>query len=101
MLKRFFYEWIHIVIISFLFVSTAYCFCYLLKSVSLAMIPSFIYLLASVTGLNEAFHKISFYESTGMKISQLCTRYNYFIIISIVMIIIGKTLNERYENYCI
>jgi len=99
--ERYFYEWLHIIIVSFLFVSAAYCLSYLLRSISLAMIPSFIYLLASVTGLNDALKKISFYESsTGMQPSQLYTRYNYFIVIAIVIAIIGRRLNENYENYC-
>lgn len=99
--KKYFYEWVHIVIVSFLFVSAAYCLSYLLKSISLAMIPSFIYLLASITGLNDAMKKISFYEGNmGMEPSQLLTRYNYFIVIAIVIAVIGKKLNENYENYC-
>ena len=99
--KKYFYEWIHIVIICFLFVSAAYCLSYLLKSISLAMIPSFIYLLASVTGLNDALKKISFYESnTGMEPSKLLTRYNYFIVAAIVIAVIGRKLNDNYENYC-
>lgn len=99
--KKYFYEWIHIVIVCFLFVSAAYCLSYLLKSISLAMIPSFIYLLASVTGLNDAVKKISFYEShTGMAPSKLLTRYNYFIVAAIVIAAIGKKLNGDYENYC-
>lgn len=99
--KKCFFEWIHIVIVSFLFVSAAYCLSYLLKSISLAIIPSFIYLLASVTGLNAALNKISFYEGgAGMRPSQLYTRYSYFMVVAIVIAIIGKKLNENYENYC-
>lgn len=99
--KKYFYEWIHIVIVSFLLVSIAYCLSYLLKSISLAMIPTFIYLLASVTGLNAVLNKISFYEgTTGMQPSQLCTRYNYFMVAAIVIAIIGNKLNKNYENYC-
>lgn len=98
--KKYVYEWIHIVIISFVFISAAYSLSYLLKSTSLAIIPAFLYQLASVTMLNDAMRKISFYEGiSGMKLSKLTTRYNYFMVVAILMMVLGKWLNQKYEDY--
>lgn len=97
--KQYFVEWIHIVIVSFFFVTAAYFLSYLFRSISLALIPTFIYMLASVTGLNDYLNKISFYESTGMRLSQLFTRYNYFLILAIVFAVLGSLLNKYYEEY--
>lgn len=97
--KKYALEWLHITIVALLFVSSAYFFCYLFKSISLALIPSFIYLIASVTGLNDFLKKISFYETTGMKKTQIFTKYIYFLAIAFIFIMLGNILNKRYEDY--
>lgn len=97
--KKYALEWVHIIILSFVFVSFAYFFCYLLNSISLALIPSFLYLLISMTELNPAFKKISFYEYEGMSGNQLFSKYCYFLIVAIVVMGIGNILNRHYEEY--
>lgn len=96
---KYFMEWVHIVIMSFVFVSAAYCGCYVFKSISLALIFPFLYLVASVTGLSSVLNKYSFYEYDGMSGGQLLNKYKIFMIVAILFLIIGNKLNHRYEDY--
>lgn len=92
-------EWVHIAIMSFVFVTAAYFFCYLFKSISLALIPTFIYLIASITELNQFFSKFSFYAYNGMTKAQLFSKYKYFLIAAILFAVLGNLLNKRYDDY--
>lgn len=97
--RAYIYEWIHIIIMSIFFGMGAYFFSYLFKSISLGMIPSFIYALSSITGLNEFMYKISYYESSGMKAGQLIEKYFYFLLIAFLFARIGEILNKYYTEY--
>lgn len=97
--KKYALEWVHIVIVSFLFASAAYFLSFMLKSISLALIPSFIYMLASVTELNPLLNKISFFEYEGMTSSQITSRYSYFVIVAIMFISFGEILNKHHKQY--
>ncbi|MBQ5560649.1 MAG: hypothetical protein IIT46_12895 [Lachnospiraceae bacterium] len=97
--RAYIYEWIHIIIMSIFFGMGAYFFSYLFKSISLGMIPSFIYALSSITGLNEFMYKISYYESSGMKAGQLTEKYFYFLLIAFLFAGIGEILNKYYTEY--
>ena len=97
--QNFFLEWIHIVIISFLFVAASYFFVFLFYSISLAIIPLFFYLIASIIGLNETLSKISYYEVFGVSIKSLQNRYSYFAIASLVFLISGMIINKYREKY--
>lgn len=92
-------EWLHIIIVTFLFVSATYCFCFLFRSVSLASIPSFLYTIYSVVGLKYLGKKFSYYEQTGMEAENLLSKYVYFIIVAIVLMSIGNALNDSYDKY--
>ena len=97
--KKYALEWVHIIVVSFVFVAFAYFFCYLLGSISIALIPSFLYLLATITELSPALKKISFYEYDGMSSNQMFSKYCYFLIVAIVVMGIGNILNRHYEEY--
>ena len=92
-------EWLHIIIVTFLFVSATYCFCFLFRSVSLASIPGFLYTIYSVVGLKYLGKKFSYYEQTGMEAEKLSSKYVYFIIAAIVLMSIGNALNDSYDKY--
>lgn len=97
--KKYYLEWIHIVIMSFVFVAASYFFCYLLKSISLAIIPSFIYMMATVTEINPKLSLISYFEYSGMTMDQLFSKYNYFLVVAIIFMIFGLLLNKHYDDY--
>ncbi|MBE5957596.1 MAG: hypothetical protein E7254_01870 [Lachnospiraceae bacterium] len=97
--KKYILEWLHIIIMSFVFVAAAYFFSYLFRSISLALIPSFLYLIATITELNPTFSKISFYEYDGMTDNQLFSKYILFVIIAIFLMGIGNILNKNFREY--
>lgn len=92
-------EWIHIVIITWLFMSGSYFFCYLFRSVSLSVIPSFFYAIYSIVGFSFLGNNISYYEFEGLTIENLTSKYIYFIIVSIFIFILGSVLNDFYDKY--
>ena len=94
-----FFEYIHIAIISFLFVSLAYFFCFLLKGISLAIIPLFIYEMISVCGLNKIVNKLSFFEEEGARLSDIMGRYRYYLVVAILFFILGIVVNGRHDDY--
>lgn len=97
--RSFGFEWLHIIIVTFLFMSASYCFCFLFRSVSLASIPSFLYTIYSVVGLKNLGGNFSYYEQAGMGAEKLLSKYVYFIVAAIVVISIGNALNNSYDKY--
>lgn len=97
--KKFLVEWLHIVIMCFVFVTAAYCLSFAFRSISLAIIPCFIYVMFSITEVNSVLHKISYYDVSGMTMGQLSTKYVYFLFAAVVFAVVGNILNNRYCSY--
>ncbi len=97
--KKFGFEWLHIIIVTFLYMMAAYCLCFLFKSVSLASIPSFLYTIYSVVGLEALGNKLSYYEHNGMSPAKFFSKYIYFVIAAIVVMCIGSIINNLYDSY--
>ena len=92
-------EWIHIIIITWLFMSVSYFLCFLLRSVSLAVIPFFIYTIYSIVGFSFLGKKISYYEVEGVTTEDLMSKYIIFLIVSVVIFILGNALNIHYDKF--
>ena len=92
-------EWIHIIIITWFFMCASYFFCYLFKNISLSVIPSFMYTIYSIVGFTFLGQKISYYEFDGATTEALMSKYNYFIIVSVVMFILGNAMNNHYDSF--
>ena len=97
--KYFMYEWIHIMIMSFVFAMGAYVLSYAIKIISMATVPLFIYMISSVTGLNDLLSRISFYEYRGVSAELLISKYSYFIVAGIIMAAMGSYFNNRFCKY--
>lgn len=97
--KIFVLEWLHIVIMSFFFMTVAYLFCFLFRSVSLAIVPCFLYVMISVTKTNSFFCKISFYEVNSINLERLFSKYSYFLVAAILLSVVGNIINNHYKSY--
>lgn len=97
--KKFITEWLHIVIMCVVFCMAAYCFSFAFRSISLAIIPCFLYTMLSISGFNPLFQKISYYEGNVMSMQNLWGKYCYFLLAALVFAAVGNILNKHYCHY--
>ena len=93
------YTYIWLCVITFGFYAITYMFSYLLKSVTLTIIPILMYVLFILEPINSYVYKYSYIRIIfPMEISGMVKCFIFFIV-SFVLYWIGKKLNNRYSDY--
>ena len=93
------WEWLHLVIIYFFMAGMAYFLSYLLRSISVAMIPTLCYSFLSIAGSGSKAPVWSFYEPEGMSAFMFGTKYVWFILVGVLFFALGWILNKCYTSY--
>ena len=95
------WEWLHLVMIYFFMAGMAYFLSYLLRSISIAMIPTLCYSFLSIAGSGSKAPVWSFYEPEGMSAFMFGTKYVWFILVGVLFFALGWILNKCYTSYWI
>ena len=79
----------------------AYFLSYLLRSISIAMIPTLCYSFLAIVGSGSKAPVWSFYEPEGMSAFMFGTKYVWFILMGVLFFALGWILNKCYTSYWI